>query len=105
MPLRIIGWTLCSLLAYCTDGGVHRAKPEPPASIASLNAELPVRIPEQARLPGVLEITAADLSSFPASSPLAERPLNSRGSGGSFGSDHAFWDPGCVPSLRSAETT
>ena len=91
-------------------------KPAPSATIASLNDELPVHIPEGAKLLGVhrengmddlievkLELSAADLPAFLASSPLAKQPLESWGHHGIFGPDHTFWDPGSVPTLRSAE--
>jgi hypothetical protein len=105
------------VLAYCTDGGVHCTEPEPPATIASLNAELPVHIPKGSRLIGVhrenglddliqvkLEMSAADLPSFLASSPLAERPLDTWDRRVILGPDHEFWDPESVPTLRTAET-
>ncbi len=117
VPLHGLGWVYCSTLAYCTGGGVHCVGAEPPASIASLNAELPIHIPESARLLGVrrqngmddliqvkLEMSAADLPALLASSPLADQPLEGWERHGIFGSDHDFWDPHQVPNLRSAET-
>jgi len=116
--VRTSGWVFCAALAYCSGGNVICDEPAPPASIASLNAELPVRIPEGARIVGVhrengmddlielkLEMSAADLPAFLASSPLGQHPLESWGRHGNFGPDHTFWDPGSVPTMRSAETT
>jgi hypothetical protein len=82
-----------------------------------LNAELPVYIPESARLLGVrresgmddliqvkLEMSAVEFATFVASSPLARQPLESWENNGIWGFDHDFWDPHRVPNLRSAET-
>ncbi len=51
-----------------------------------------------------LEMSAADLPAFLASSPLAKQPLESWERHGIFGPDHDFWDPHQVPNLRSAAT-
>jgi hypothetical protein len=116
--LRVFGWAFCSALAYCTDGGVSCIEPEPPPSIASLNAELPVHIPASARLLGVhresgmddmtevkLEMSAADLPAFLASSPLADVPLDAWRRHGALGPDHDFWDPDAIAGLRSAQAS
>jgi hypothetical protein len=49
-------------------------------------------------------MSAADLPSFLASSPLAERSLDTWDRRVILGPDHEFWDPESVPTLRTAET-